>query len=160
MKKKYEAEIKRLAWTQLPLPAGGLTVKPQRSFESGSFLFFFGCYYVHVCFPNVFFFFIPPPAAAYLKHRVNVAFCRDDEQLNWDRSYYFLTCSLCCSPRVSWARPPRPISGCQSCDWCASSRPCRPSPSSAPEHPELPDLGYFKMTQDIFIYPTNMCTVK
>lgn len=34
MKKIYEAEIKRLAWTQLPVPAGSLTVlhekKPTR----------------------------------------------------------------------------------------------------------------------------------
>lgn len=98
-------------------------------------------------------------------------FCRDDEQSNWERfffSFFFLlTCSLCCSPQVSWARPPRPIAGCQSCDWCASSRPCHPSPSSAPEHSELPELGYFKMRyykkradKIFFIYPTNMCAVK
>lgn len=31
MKKKYEAEIKRLVWTQLPLSAGGRRVKPRLS---------------------------------------------------------------------------------------------------------------------------------
>lgn len=157
--------------TAAPPSGGGLTVKPQRSFESGSFLFFFGCYYIHVCFPSVCLFFYSSPSCWLFKtpgERCILSWWWTVKLGPFLWFFFFpLTCSLRCSPLASWARPPRPISGCQSCDWCASSRPCRPSPSSAPEHPELPDLRHFKMRfykirsdKIFFIYPTNMCTVK
>lgn len=55
-------------------------------------------------------------------------------------SCFFFTCYFHCFLLVLWVRFHHLISGCQSCDWCASSLPFPCSPSSAPDYSELPDL--------------------